>query len=217
MTPDDIALIVKTYSDRLGKYGDSPRTLGWDKDRVRLRLEVLCSRWDLRGASVLDFGCGFGDLWGLLTVKAVAGVRYIGVDINPALLEVARRRYPRGEFRTLNLLEKSLGERVDYVFASGVFNDRIGDNRAFTARSFEVFNELARRGFAANFLSGMAQVQYPHAHYTEPAEALNLCYRYSKNVVLRNDYMPFEFAVFVDTSARFDPDLAVYEDYLGLV
>lgn len=215
MKPADRDDIVKRYSDRLDVHGVSPKTLGWDNGRAELRFEILCSRWDFTGASVLDFGCGFGDLCAFLTAKGVKGVRYLGVDVNPRLIEVARGQNPKAEFICADILEESLDRTVDYVVASGVFNDRIADNRAFIARAFAVSDELTTKGFAANFLSAKAQYRHDHANYTEPAEALELCYRYSNNVLLRNDYMPFEFTVFADKATSFHPKLAVYEDYLG--
>ena len=214
MTPDDVNSIVKTYSERLDRFGVSPRTLGWgDKDRTRLRFEILCSAWNLENKTVLDFGCGFGDLFAYLA-ETQPGARYVGIDINGRLIEEARRLHQRGDFRAMNILDEPLNEQVDYVLVSGVFNDRIGDNRAFMADAFEAFDRIARCGFAANFLSTKVDYRYPHAYYTDPAEAVDLCYMYSRNVVLRNDYMPFEFTVFVNKASRFDAELAVYEEFL---
>lgn len=211
MTPDDVRAIVRAYSDRYARCGVSAETLGWGrKDRRRLRFEVLCSLWALDGASVLDFGCGFGDLCGYLR-ETRTGVQYLGLDINAELVEVARRLQPSGRFDVANLLDDGPRPEMDYVFASGVFNDRIGDNWAFIERAFEAFNRVARNGFAANFLSAKVDYRYPDAYYAEPADVLNLCYRYSRNVVLRNDCMPFEFTVFVNKAAKVDPDLVIFE------
>ncbi len=211
MTPEDMRAIVRAYSDRYARFGVSPETLGWGrKDRRRLRFEVLCSLWAFDGASVLDFGCGFGDLCGFL-METRTGVQYLGVDINPDLVDAARRLQPSGRFDVANLLDDSQPIDVDFVLASGVFNDRIGDNWTFIERAFAAFNRVARRGFAANFLSARVDYRYPDAYYAEPADVLNLCYRYSRNVVLRNDCMPFEFTVFVNKDARVDPDLAIFE------
>jgi hypothetical protein len=44
---------------------------------------------------------------------------------------------------------------------------------------------------------------------------LALGYRFSNRVVLRNDYMPFEFTIFVDKRSAFDPARAVYPEFLG--
>jgi len=51
-----------------------------------------------------------------------------------------------------------------------------------------------------------------HLHYSDPCAILEMAYGYSNRVVLRNDYMPWEFTVFVDKRTDFDPDLGVYPD-----
>ena len=210
MTPDDESDLIAMYTGRLQQFGVSPETLGWGpKDRRELRFEALCSLWDFRGATILDFGCGFGDLLPFLTAR-YTGVRYIGVDINPDLIAHARRLHPDGHFEATNLLRTQWAEPVDFVLASGVFNDRIRDNDAFTSEAFAAFDAIARVGFAANFLSTKVDYRYDHAYYTEPQQALELCYRYSRNVVLRNDVMPFEFTVFVNKATQIDTARGVF-------
>jgi len=55
----------------------------------------------LRGATVLDLGCGPGDLAAELSVR---GARVIGFDLNEELLAAARaRRIPGAEFRAADL------------------------------------------------------------------------------------------------------------------
>ena len=69
-------------------------------------------------------------------------------------------------------------------------------------------------GFAVNFLSDKVDYRLPHANHTDPAWVLALCYTFSNNIVLRNDYMPFEFTVFVDCDEPFDKKHAVYKRFL---
>lgn len=54
----------------------------------------------VHGASVLDVGCGFG------ANQPLCGPGYLGIDVDEAAVEVARRRNPAGEFRVWDLLEQ---------------------------------------------------------------------------------------------------------------
>ena len=73
---------------------------------------------DLRGARVLDAGCGAGPM---SVALAERGAEVVGVDISPALLEVARKRTPeavapRIRYIAGDMLDEAHG-RFDYVMA----------------------------------------------------------------------------------------------------
>lgn len=73
---------------------------------------------DLTGARVLDAGCGAGPM---SVALAERGAEVVGVDISPALLEVARKRTPealapRIRYIAGDMLDEGHG-RFDYVMA----------------------------------------------------------------------------------------------------
>jgi ubiquinone/menaquinone biosynthesis C-methylase UbiE len=57
-------------------------------------VELLVQEADLRGRRVLDVGCGTGKLATALVDRY--GCKVWGVDASPEMIEVARRRVPRG-------------------------------------------------------------------------------------------------------------------------
>ena len=214
MAQSDFQKIIERYTARMKQYGISPKTLGWTKGRTRLRFEILSSQWDLRHAAVLDLGCGFGDFYGFLKQRLGNGFTYCGVDINPRFIEVARDQYPEAEFQVANIMDTPLDRRFDYGFASGLFNDVLEDNIRFVRAGLSRLNACCRMGFGANFLSNRVDYQRAHVFHVDPVWILELCYQYANNVVLRNDYMPYEFSVFVNTGTPIEPDVWVYGDFL---
>lgn len=71
---------------------------------------------------VIDLGCGSG-IWARELSRA--GYDVLGIDISAAMIEIARNRVPRGEFRTGSLLRAklpgceavtALGECFNYLF-----------------------------------------------------------------------------------------------------
>ncbi len=68
------------------------------------------------GHSILELGCGTGDLLNALKPK-----RGVGIDFSPAMLEIARKRYPELEFREGDIEQlKSWGETFNILIISDV-------------------------------------------------------------------------------------------------
>ncbi len=93
------------------------QTVRAGRDRMR---DVMLSRLpgDLRGARVLDAGCGTG---AMAVELAARGADVLGVDISPQLIDIARLRLPeehagKVEFRAGDLTDAGFGA-FDYVVA----------------------------------------------------------------------------------------------------
>lgn len=213
MKKNEIQEIIARYSERLKKFGDDERTLGWTKSKANLRFKILTSEWDFEGKSVLDFGCGFGDLFGFLQKKKVVS-EYHGIDINEDLIDVARKKYPSASFSAENLFESAHKRHFDFAISSGVHNYRISDNWSFIKKTFEEFSKLSRIGFAINFLSSTADRRDADLYYSEASEILKLALSYSRRVTLRHDYMPYEFTVFVNFENAVN-DRSIFTKYEG--
>ena len=67
------------------------------------------------GASVLEIGCGTGTL-----LNALRPSRGLGVDISPAMVEIAAAKFPSLRFRVADAEAFDPGERFDYVIVPDV-------------------------------------------------------------------------------------------------
>jgi 2-polyprenyl-3-methyl-5-hydroxy-6-metoxy-1,4-benzoquinol methylase len=97
MKDRDRAEVSHFFNESLRQYGYDPQSLGWIPGTQEARFRVLTAIGDLEGCSVLDVGCGFGDLYEYLCRNGV-NVDYTGVDLSPDLLEIARQRHPDVRF-----------------------------------------------------------------------------------------------------------------------
>jgi hypothetical protein len=76
---------------------------------------------------VLEIGSGTGDL-----LNSLAPSRGVGVDISPAMVEIASRKYPHLSFHTGNAEELPLTEKFDYVVLSDVIGCISDVQKAFS-------------------------------------------------------------------------------------
>jgi SAM-dependent methyltransferase len=213
---DDARRVIERYNRRLAALGPTPEALGWTKHRHTLRYAVLLEQWDLETDAILDVGCGFGDMYAYCA-EHFPNVRYEGVDLNASLVEVGRERYPNARLAQGDPIRNGLTGAWDVIVASGIFNLKVKDNWAFITEALQLFARHARKGFAANFLSNRVDYELEDTYHADPVRVLELAYSISNRVTLRNDYMPFEFTVFVDTRRAFDPTYVVYPEYLSYV
>ncbi len=70
------------------------------------------------GSSVLELGCGRGDL-----LAAVKPSRGLGVDFAPAMIEQGRQRHPDLHFLCADIHELDARETFDFIILSDILND----------------------------------------------------------------------------------------------
>jgi SAM-dependent methyltransferase len=192
---------VRRYEKRLEEFGYSPATLGWGiHGRQEVRFSVLAEpALRIPESSVLDVGCGFCDLSEFLVQHGWRG-RYTGVDIVPGLLEVARRRHPHLDIRELDITDESAPlEEYDFVISSGALNATLpsGSNETHIEVALRSMYLRSRHATCVDFLSSYVDFQKPGAYHTDPGWALAAAKRLTRRVLLRHDYMPYEFSLFL--------------------
>ncbi|MBU0679620.1 MAG: class I SAM-dependent methyltransferase [Verrucomicrobia bacterium] len=186
---------VDRYNKRISEMGPTVQAIGWgDERQQKLRFAVLTAMGEMNGRSILDVGCGFGDMIDYLKNRGL-DVEYTGVDINPAILEVARERHPDARFECRDIVTAPFDEQFDYVFQSGAFNHRVEDNREFVWSMMQEMYRLCRRGMAFNLLTSYVDYQDDSLFYFRPEDYLPLAKKLSRYVTLRHDYPLYEFTL----------------------
>lgn len=215
MNEKDRENTVKRYSERFAKHGYSEEALGWSRNKNEVRFEALISEWksELQGASIADFGCGFGDLFGYVKNNlGITNIDYTGIDINPDLIAEGKARYPEAKFWVGDINETLPNTKFDFIFSSGVFNHKLEfvDEYDFIKDCIKQLDTMSTKGFAVNFLSDKVEYKLEHTFHSNPGKILDIFYQYSNHIVLKNDYMPFEFTVFLRKDKAIDSQKIIY-------
>ena len=218
-TSKDKKNVIDRYKKRLKEYGYSPKSLGWDKGKQDIRFDILTSRYDFNNKHVLDIGCGFGDLNRILKTKA-ANYQYTGIDIVDELLVEGKKQYQDKnlEFINSNILNFVSDNLFDYAISSGMFNFKLDDgkNYEFIESVIKKTLDLCNDGLAFDFLSDKVDYEYEETFHSSPEKILSIAYKYSRNILFRNDYMPFEFSLFIFKNDLFDKKDTIFKRYKNL-
>ncbi len=203
MKPAERQRVIDRYATRLGELGPVVQALGWrDEAQQELRFRIMSEGMPaLAGASVLDIGCGFGDFYGYLRRRG-HDVTYVGCDLSPDVLGVARSRYPGVNFEVRDVLEQPYLERsFDYVCMSGIFNHRIEDNEGFLRHMLATSFRTCAKGTVANMTTDFVDYQDAHLFYFSPEAVFRHCRSLTRRLALRHEYPLYEFTIFLYTDA----------------
>jgi ubiquinone/menaquinone biosynthesis C-methylase UbiE len=192
-------IISDYYRDRIDKYANNVETLGWSKKSQQLRFQIFTKIGNLRGKSLLDVGCGFGDFYDFLTKKRLCPKEYQGIDINPYMIEEARKKYPGTKFYVKDISKNSIKKSFDYVLASGLFGVDVPNWENFTYKILFQMFKVCKIGIGVNFLSIYTPYKKTNnIRYVNPSNLLKFIYNnLSPVIVLRHDYKPNDFTIFI--------------------
>ena len=184
------------YSRKFQEHGYSPSSLGCPKGRQGLRFKALTSY--LKFGSLLDFGCGFGDLADYLENEN-KNVTYSGCDVMDEFLIMAKEQYPHKNFFKVKI-GALINSEYDYVCASGVFNFLYSSNKNehqdLVFKTLENLFSVARKSLSVDFLSPFVDFEVADMHQQKSdqlTEFVNL--NLTRKFVIDHSYMPYEYCI----------------------
>jgi SAM-dependent methyltransferase len=175
----------------LASHGETAKGVQWQSRHTQeLRFEVLCRLMpvDLSPLTVVDAGCGFGDLYRYLERHGRRPGRYIGLDAMEPMAEVARRR-TGCEIRVCDVLSARLPQADVYV-CSGAMNNLTRDETwSFIRRCFSASGQA----FVFNLLKGN---DGPGSYnYQQPRDVRALAEELGARVRLEEGYLAGDFTM----------------------
>ncbi|MFC1517739.1 class I SAM-dependent methyltransferase [Candidatus Margulisiibacteriota bacterium] len=190
--------VRKFFAHQLNVHGkNSPSAVHWNSKETQLiRFYVLAMIDVLSEHSVLDLGCGVGDMYKFFKDEDI-NVHYTGWDITPEMIQAATKKYPEAEFDVKNILMEKTLPFYDYVLASGTMNIKISGHEEWLFAMVRKMFEIANMGVGFNLLNKQGNADNRTFFATEPEKIEALCKKITSNVVLRQDYLPNDFTIYM--------------------
>ena len=199
-------LKIKHYHHkRTKKFGDKgARVQGWHSlDAQQNRFQALCQPLDLMNKSILDLGCGYGDLKRYIdklnSQQHTSNHNissYIGIDQHKAFIKSARLKFistANTEFIKADFSSMTL-PKVDIVMASGSLNYYSRDKH-YLQKLIIAMYESARYAVAFNLLDCRYFTSSKLLIAHEPEKILALCRLICVNSQLIDHYENNDFTI----------------------
>lgn len=199
---DSFSRIAGYYDERVHRYGHDPRACDYGRPESQLaKFKVLSEVSPIHGCSLLDIGCGFADFASYLRDR-FPGVQYSGIDLSSAMIAEARRLHSDLELKVGNFLDHRFPSKFDIVTANGIFY-LLGEH-AWPSMKLMIDGMFALANLAVSFnsLSAWAIDKEESEFYADPLETLAYCRTLTPSVVLRHDYHPRDFTIYLYKGGR---------------
>jgi hypothetical protein len=204
---------VSAYREAFDRHGRNEAALCWSKGKQAVRFAALCASIPDTHASLLDFGCGLGDLAAWLKIHRPR-ISYTGADALAEFIADNARNSPHTRFLTVGGAQ-DITETYDHIVCCGVFNlDPDDDSRhhwGYIRDSLTHLFKKTRVSLHVDFLAHDTDYRQPGAHHQNAAELINFIETgLNRRYVLDRSYMPYEYCVSIFADRTIDPARNIY-------
>lgn len=191
-----LPLRASDYGQSFNKYGESPKSLKWASYKAAAqRYRELVADLNIKDKSILDAGCGMGDLLPYLYAKS-PNFKYFGMDNVPGFIDIAAKRYEGSVFEVGDFMDKNFEQQFDIVISSGAMNSNVPDwlnlRKTTISKLFRLANEAAAFNMAGGF---MEPAEVKNIAYANALDILEFCRGLTPKIIFRGHYHSKDFSL----------------------
>ncbi len=195
--------IMTRHRTSIEQKGYQPTALFWSSQAVQeIRFQQFVNYIKPKldkdeSASLLDVGCGFGDLKNYLAQQNCS-VRYTGIDVSPDMVFAGSCQYKGIDLREGELPDfKFKTNTFDYVVLSGALNEVVDSHGDYARYIIVEMLRVAKKGLVFNLLNQEEAwtEQRSDLQSFSPDEMLLFCQTLCPSVTLNKDYLPNDFTL----------------------
>lgn len=188
-----LQLLQEYYDNLYSMHGMSTESLGWSPQGQATRFAEVARSFPENTGSVLDIGCGFGQLEPVLRNRHPE-IRYTGWDINANMLShCTTGRLATFEQRNILEAPPSEGEH-EVVVLIGALNTAFGDNDRTIRAMLAAMYAACSRMCILSATSAYADPEYKHESmwFYDPIDLFTFSRTLTRYVDLRHGYLPHD-------------------------
>lgn len=193
------------YLNQFKKYGIDNKSLFWPKGRQNIRFKQHLSMLEDSNKrsnetlSILDYGCGFSDLYEHIINANLSISKYIGVDILDEFLQVGKKKFSQNNYYTRDFFCSNIHITADLIVASGTFNIRYFNeyekNYTFLLSEIAMLSKRAKSYISFDFMTDQVDYMNINAFHISPARLerdLVENFNFRKVQIIKSE-IPYEF------------------------
>ncbi len=214
---EDLSSVVDKYKQQFTLHGRSGTSLFAPKDRNKVRFSAIEKNisYGLNNWTLLDYGCGFGNLNSYLKSCRTDAFTYHGVDIVEEFINSNKNIEPEIDYKLICSYE-DIKENYDYISIVGVFNmmycNSIQVHKKIVQDTVKYLFSKCNKWISINFMTDDVGYVQGDAYHQNPVEFYNYAYNnLSKRIILDQSYLPYEFTITIyKDENRSESDAARY-------
>jgi len=171
----------------------------WPKGRQLERFKTLLNPiLENRGRalSILDFGCGLGDMYYFIENKMNRKFNYLGVDINPDFINDCRSRNINAELINGH---QDIIDSYDVIVCSGVFNIKYFDsnqkNQLFVQSVLDHLIGKTNYYFASDFMRTQVDFTQEGAWHQDLNALVNFVTKHTRRILIDMTELDYEYTL----------------------
>jgi SAM-dependent methyltransferase len=176
------------YKKSIQKYGISAKGVHWNSEYSQYkRFEALTTFINdtICESFIIDAGCGLGEYYNYLYDNNLKPKKYLGIDCEEQMINLASKRFINIDFQIQNILEDNL-LLCDYYICSGAMNILEKEEVfRFIKKCFDASN----KAFIFNFLKNDSLTT------VKEDDIINYCLTLTTKINIKSDYLDNDFSI----------------------
>lgn len=188
----------KYYNKLLKKFRSGPKIVGWgSKKSQETRFNSLINNIDIsKKNSMLDVGCGKGDMLNFIRNKKIRTIKYSGLDLNKNFINIAKKKYKRNKFYCGDFLKLDI-KKYDIIFISGLLNLKVNNHENFLKRILKKGILKSKKKFIFNIMSSYSPFKEKKFYYSDPLVLSNFLKTITSQFIVDHTYFKHDFTVII--------------------